>query len=115
MDDDFNTPQALGVLFELARALNEERDRAGVDASARAALAAGVGELRALGGTLGLFERRREASGPPPEVERLVAERLAARARRDFGQSDELRAEIAARGWAVEDTPAGPRLTRKDG
>ena len=115
MDDDFNTPQALAVLFELARALNEERERAPADPVARTALAAGVAELRALGGALGLFEGRRQASGPPPDVEQLVAERVAARARRDFRRSDELRAEIAARGWAVEDTPAGPRLTRKDG
>jgi cysteinyl-tRNA synthetase len=114
MDDDFNTPQALGVLFDLARALNEERERAVTDSSARSALAAGVAELRILGGALGLFERRREASGPPPEVERLVAERVAARERRDFRRSDELRAEIAALGWAVEDTPGGPRLTRRD-
>jgi cysteinyl-tRNA synthetase len=114
MDDDFNTPQALGVLFDLARALHEERDRAGGGAAGVAALAAGVAELRALGGVLGLFARRRAAVGPPPEVERLVAERRAARERRDFRRSDELRAEIAALGWAVEDTPAGPRLTRKD-
>ena len=114
MDDDFNTPQALGVLFDLARALNEERERAVTDSSARAALAAGVAELRTLGGALGLFERRREAAAPTPDVERLVAERVAARGRRDFRLSDELRAEIAALGWAVEDTPGGPRLTRRD-
>jgi cysteinyl-tRNA synthetase len=114
MDDDFNTPQALGVLFDLARALNEERDRSASDQSARAALAAGVAQLRNLGGALGLFERRAQAAGPPADVERLVAERLTARERRDFGRSDELRAEIAARGWAVEDTPAGPRLSRKE-
>jgi cysteinyl-tRNA synthetase len=115
MDDDLNTPQALGVLFEMARALYEDRDRAQTDPAARGTLAAGVATLRTLGGALGLFERRAHASGPPSEVEHLVAERVAARARRDFRRSDELRAEIAARGWAVEDTPAGPRLTRKDG
>jgi cysteinyl-tRNA synthetase len=115
MDDDLNTPQALGVLFELARALQEERERATRDAGARPDFAGGVAELRALGGALGLFARRGTAAGPPPEVERLVAERAAARERRDFRRSDALRAEIAALGWAVEDTPAGPRLTRKDG
>ena len=115
MDDDLNTPQALGVLFELARALHEDRDRAAQDPSARQAFAAGVAELRVLSGALGLFERRGAATGPPPEVERLLGERAAARARRDFRRSDELRAEIAGLGWAVEDTPAGPRLTRKDG
>ena len=114
MDDDLNTPQALGVLFDLARALQEDRDRASRDATVRAAFAGGVAELRALGGVLGLFGRRGAAAGPPADVERLVAERVAARARRDFARSDALRAEIAHLGWAVEDTPAGPRLTRKD-
>jgi cysteinyl-tRNA synthetase len=114
MDDDLNTPQALGALFDLARALYEERERAHADPGARATLAAGVGELRELGGALGLFEHRAGPSGPPAEVQTLVAERVAARARRDFRRSDELRAEIAARGWAVEDTPGGPRVTRKD-
>jgi cysteinyl-tRNA synthetase len=111
MDDDFNTPQALGVLFELARAVTEARDRVG---GAGGVVAAGVAELRALAGVLGFFERRQRAAGPAPDVERLVAERAAARGRRDFRRSDELRAEIAALGWLVEDTPAGPRLTRKD-
>ena len=115
MDDDLNTPQALGVLFELARALYDDRERAATDPDASAAFAAGVAELRALSAALGLFDRRDGPSGPPPEVERLVAERAAARARRDFRRSDELRAEIAGLGWAVEDTSAGPRLTRKDG
>jgi len=110
MDDDFNTPQALAVLFEMARVVNEDRERG--DAPA---LAAGAAELRRLGGVLGLFTQRGEGGGPPPEVERLVGERTAARARRDFRRSDELRAEIQRLGWLVEDTPGGPRLTRKSG
>jgi cysteinyl-tRNA synthetase len=108
MDDDFNTPQALGVLFEVARVVHEDRERG--DAPA---LAAGVAELRRLGGALGLFAGRRDEAGPPAEVERLVRERTEARARRDFRRSDELRAEIQGLGWLVEDTPSGPRLTRK--
>jgi len=108
MDDDFNTPQALAVLFEMARLVNEDRERGDVPA-----LAAGVAELRRLGNALGLFTGRTASGGPPPAVERLVAERTAARGRRDFRRSDELRAEIQALGWLVEDTPAGPRLTRK--
>jgi cysteinyl-tRNA synthetase len=114
MDDDLNTPQALGVLFDLARVLQEDRERAQRDPVACAAFAAGVTELRAVGGALGLFGRRAAASGPPPEVQRLLAERVAARERRDFRRSDALRAEIGALGWLIEDTAAGPRLTRKD-
>ena len=115
MDDDFNTPQALAVLFDFARALSEQRDRGLGTPEARAGFAAGVAELVRLAGAIGLLQRRARAGGPPPEVERLVAERSAARDRRDWSRSDELRAEIQRLGWAVEDTPSGPRLTRSSG
>jgi len=115
MDDDFNTPQALGVLFEFARALSDARDRGLGAPEARADFVAGVGELMRLGRVLGLLRRGVEAGGPPAAVERLVAERTDARARRDWRRSDELRAEIQRLGWLVEDTPGGPRLTRKSG
>jgi cysteinyl-tRNA synthetase len=115
MDDDFNTPQALGVLFEFARALSDARDRGLGALEARADFVAGVGELVRLGRVLGLLRRGVEAGGPPAAVERLVAERTDARARRDWRRSDELRAEIQRLGWLVEDTPGGPRLTRKSG
>jgi cysteinyl-tRNA synthetase len=113
MDDDFNTPQALGVLFELSHALSEQRDEAVTDARARELLLSGVGELGRLARVLGLLERGVEVSGPPSEVERLVAERLQARARKDWKRSDELRDMIQRLGWAVEDTPSGPRVTRR--
>jgi len=115
MDDDFNTPQALGALFDFARALSEHRDRGLATDEARAGFAAGVAELGRLAGAIGLLQRAAAAGGPPPEVERLVAERTAARRRKDFKRSDELRAEIQKLGWAVEDTASGPRLTRSGG
>jgi cysteinyl-tRNA synthetase len=115
MDDDFNTPQALGALFDFARALSEHRDRGLATPEARAAFAAGVAELVRLARVLGLLQRGVETGGPPAEVERLVAERTAARGRRDWKRSDELRAEIQRLGWAVEDTASGPRLTRGAG
>ena len=114
MDDDFNTPQALGVLFDFARALSEHRDRGLGAPDARADFVGGVAELVRLARVLGLLQRG-GAGGAPPEVERLVGERTHARARRDFRRSDELRAEIHRLGWLVEDTPGGPRLTRKSG
>jgi cysteinyl-tRNA synthetase len=115
MDDDFNTPQALGVLFDFARALTDARDRGLGTPDARAAFVAGVGELVRLARVLGLLARGVETAGPTAEVERLVTARTAARAEREFGRSDELRAEILRLGWLVEDTPSGPRLTRKGG
>jgi len=109
MDDDFNTPQALAVLFELGRALQETLDRAGGEPSGRAAVAAGVRELRALGAVLGLFGTPAPAT-PPPEVAQLVAERAEARRRRDWRRADELRETIHRLGWTVEDTPTGARV-----
>jgi len=115
MDDDFNTPQALGVIFDLSRALYEKFDRAHGDTSARQAFVAGAQELRGLMQALGLMTHNAEPTGPPPEVERLVAARAEARKQRDFRRADELRGEIHRLGWTVEDTPAGPRATRRDG
>ncbi|HEY7649967.1 MAG TPA: cysteine--tRNA ligase [Methylomirabilota bacterium] len=115
MDDDFNTPQALGVLFDLSTALYERLDAARAGGSARAGLVAGADELRRLGGALGLFEVGTQMSGLPGEIERLVAERTAARQRRDWRRSDELRVEIEGQGWQIEDTPTGPRVTRRRG
>jgi len=110
MDDDFNTPQALGVLFDFGRALAEARDR---QAGAPGTFVAGVAELAQLARVLGLFGRGAPVDGPGAAVERLVAARGEARARRDFKRADELRDEIARLGWLVEDTPAGSRLTPK--
>ena len=110
MDDDFNTPQALGALFDLARALYEHVERTD-EADAQQALVAGVDEVKRLGGALGLFARGVTVAGPPAEVDRLVSERSDARKRRDWRRSDELRDELQKLGWSVEDTPSGPRLT----
>ena len=109
MDDDFNTPQALGALFDLARALYEHVERT-EEADAQQALVAGVDEVKRLGGALGLFARS-VVAGPSAEVDRLVSERSEARKRRDWRRSDELRDELQKLGWSVEDTPSGPRLT----
>ncbi len=113
MDDDFNTPQALGVLFDLARTLADDRERAATDRHVRERFVVGVSELVALGQVLGLFQRARETAGMPAEVLRLVEERGQARARRDWRRADQLRDEIERLGWSVEDTPSGPRITRK--
>jgi cysteinyl-tRNA synthetase len=104
MDDDFNTPQALAVLFDLTRTLHAMRPELG-SAGVEPALAA----LRRLGGLLGLF--RGGPAEPPPEiraeVDRLLGVRADARRRRAWGEADALRAQLAALGVLVEDTPGG--------
>src|SRR5213080_2697997 len=76
MDDDFNTPQALGALFDFGRALAEARDRG---AGPPGAFVAGVDELVGLGRVLGLFGREAATDGPPPEVQELLTARGQAR------------------------------------
>jgi cysteinyl-tRNA synthetase len=101
---DFNTPAALGVLFELATAAHRRLD-AGEDV--------GIGPLPGMLWLLGL-ERllEPEDDAPDEEAERLLAEREAARTERDFATADARRDELRALGWEVRDTPEGPQLVR---
>jgi cysteinyl-tRNA synthetase len=101
--DDFNTPRALAALFELI-AEGNRRPLPG----ARAAL----GEMLPLLGLESLLEAPAAAD---PEAERLMGEREAARAARDFEDADRLRDQIASRGYEVRDSPRGPRLVRRTG
>ena len=115
MDDDFNTPKAVAIAFESVREVNRALD-AGDKVAARLALAS----IRGVGECLGLFGRpaahfledynRRHAgkSGvDPAEIDRLVAERTAARKGKDFARADAIRKELADRGIVLEDSPGG--------
>lgn len=104
MDDDFNTPEALPVLFELAREVNRFKETE----PAKAAELAGL--LSLLAGVLGLLEGDAERflqSGASvddvAEIEALIAKRNAARAAKDWPAADAARAELTAKGIIVED------------
>jgi cysteinyl-tRNA synthetase len=114
MDDDFNTPQAIGALNLLASDLGEERERVRAGARSGRDFVAGVGVLAELGRVLGLSmegTRVRLAQSFHPDqrarIDRLVRERDEARKGRDWARADALRAELHALGVALEDSPAG--------
>ena len=99
---------ALAVVFDLVRDLNRRIDgRTMSSADAERALAT----LRSLDEVLGVLPAPEEELDP--DTRRLLAERSAARANRDWAASDRLRDELASRGIAVEDTRDGQRWRRQ--
>ena len=114
MQDDLNTPGALGVVFELVRDVNAAIDAGALGADDASAVREAFDWFDQVLGVIQL--RRREESAPPvpvDEIERLIEERRAARSRRDFAKADEIRHGLAARGIILEDSAGGTRWKRK--
>jgi cysteinyl-tRNA synthetase len=122
MDDDFNTPQAVGALNLLATALTEEGGRVRTGGRSGRDFVTGVQVLIELGRTLGFTmegAQSRLAQSVEPErrarIDALVHERNAARQRRDWARADALRAELDALGVILEDTPTETKWKPKSG
>jgi cysteinyl-tRNA synthetase len=107
MDDDFNTPEAVAELHQLA------------NAAFRGEAAAGA-QLRALGGVLGLLQRDAEAflqSAPggalsDAQIRERIEARLAARKAKNYAEADRIRKELEAAGVVLEDGPQGTTWRR---
>ncbi|MHB1579899.1 MAG: cysteine--tRNA ligase [Acidithiobacillus sp.] len=112
MSDDFHTPAALAVLFDLTREINRLRDEGSEVAAPLAAL------LRELAGVLGLLQQEAEVFLRGDEtnthwIEERIAARAAARQARDFAGADGIRRELAAAGVILEDGPGGTTWRRE--
>jgi cysteinyl-tRNA synthetase len=104
MDDDFGTPEAVSVLFDLATAANSGNKAA-------------AGQLRALGGVLGILQRDAGQFLQGGEADTWVAERIAAReaarGRKDFKAADDIRQELLKKGIVLEDKGGKTTWRRK--
>lgn len=113
MDDDFNTPEALSVLFELTRELNRVREANPKMASHLAY------ELKKLASILALLNRepekflRDDTGVDVKEIESLIQQRNEARAKKDWKLADEVRAQLTALGIVIEDGKDGATHWRR--
>jgi len=103
MDDDFNTPQALAALFDLAREINRAAEAGTSTVKARE-------KIRELGGVLGLTFKAPETpldAELQERIPKLIEERAAARREKNWQLADEIRNKLLELGIVLEDTPAG--------
>jgi cysteinyl-tRNA synthetase len=110
MDDDFNTPDAIAVLFDLASELNRKHASGELDTVRALAKV-----MQDLAGVLGFLERDPSAflqggnSGAldAPAIEQQIAARAAAKQAKAFEKADAIRADLLKQGVVLEDKPGG--------
>jgi cysteinyl-tRNA synthetase len=109
LDDDLNISGALGALFETIRETNRKMDAAEMGAEEAKAW---LEWWKSVDGILQISGQDAEL---PAEIKALAEARVQARLAKDWRKSDELRDELAARGWEARDTKDGQKITRRGG
>ena len=110
MDDDFNTADAVSVIFELVRESNSVA--AGADPS-KAFARASLDALNELAGVLGLFYASDDLSSLDKEVEELIAARQSARKEKNWAEADKIRDRLNEMGIILKDTPQGVKWSKR--
>jgi cysteinyl-tRNA synthetase len=115
MEDDFNTPQALASLHELAREINRwvQNNDFQPTIDAKQILTEAVTALTTLGGILGIFYKAGTDSRPngidEAQIEENIARRTQAKKDKNWALADQIRDELKNKGVIIEDTPQGVR------
>ena len=106
MDDDLNTADAMGKMFELVREANVELD----ENSPKQAISAVLDALNEMAGVFGILTRK--ADDGDEKIKALIEARAKARAEKNWAESDRLRDEITALGYVLKDTKQGQQVTK---
>jgi cysteinyl-tRNA synthetase len=121
MDDDFNSAQAIGYMFDAARQINRMLDKSQNVSSEQSTQMAGIHtDLRKIGNVLGLFNQtpaeytqdqknRMKGDQKSDDIDQLVEERFQARKNKDWARADAIRDQLKDMGVVIEDRPDGSR------
>ena len=99
MDDDLNTPEALAVIWQLLRNTEAEGK---------------YQTIKQIDTVLGLNLLKKEDISIPKDIQKLAIEREKSRKRKDFEKADKIRKDIGGKGYIIDDTPDGPRISCKN-
>ncbi len=121
MNDDFNTPEAIAVLFNLSTETNKEKDRLKDTSELSARYLQLASTLKSLANGLGLLERSTKEflqgghlSITPEAIEAAIAARIQAKKEKNFKLSDQIRSDLLAQGIVLEDQAGGITIWRKE-
>ena len=111
MDDDFNVAAAWGAMFDRIRETNKQLAENHITAAQAETVWVAWQKINQV---FGLCTEQEKELGEKLDqgLQKFLDDRAAARKSRDFKRSDAIRDELKAKGWAIEDTPKGPRLKR---
>ena len=109
LEDDFNTPKAIAVVFDLIRKVNPLLSRNALSRKETKEILAFLHEMDKI---FGFIFAKQKISAVPNEIKKLLVQREQYREQKLWNKADELRKKLLAKGWLIEDTPSGPKLKK---